>query len=166
MSEFSALILGVGVSAAAVIDVRTRRVPNEITFGLASCGSALATFHLSGISLATALAGLAAGLAMMLPGYAIGATGAGDVKLFAAACTFLGPSRGLTAFMCTLIAGGVFAVAAAASRGLLRQVVGRAVVLVRTGGANVAEIEDGSTSNRFAYAPAIAIGTLVAALGF
>ena len=166
MSEMSAIILGAGLGIAAFIDIRSRRVPNELTFGLASCGTALATFHVSDIGVMTALGGLAAGLLMMMPGYVIGATGAGDVKLFAAACTFLGPSRGLTAFMWTLIAGGVLALAAAARRGLLRQVVRRAVVLVRTAGANVSEIEHGSSRNRFAYAPAIAIGTLVAVLSF
>jgi len=39
-------------------------------------------------------------------------------------------------------------------------------MLVRSRGANVAEIERATTNNRFAYAPAIAIGALVAALGF
>jgi prepilin peptidase CpaA len=159
-------MLGAGVAAAALIDVRTRRVPNELTFGLATCGCALAAFHLSGVGATAALTGLAVGLALMLPGHVIGATGAGDVKLFAAACTFLGPSRGLTAFVYTLVAGGLIAAVAAARKGLLKQVIYRAAVLVRTGGANVVDIEQGSTDNRFAYAPAIAIGTLAAALGF
>ena len=36
----------------------------------------------------------------------------------------------------------------------------------RSGGGNVAAIEDTSKNNRFAYAPAIAIGALAAALGW
>jgi len=36
---------------------------------------------------------------------------------------------------------------------------------VTTAGGNVAEIEHQSADNRFAYAPAIAVGALAAALG-
>ena len=43
--------------------------------------------------------------------------------------------------------------------------VGRTARLVRTGGANVADIERATENNRFAYAPAIAAGALAAALG-
>jgi hypothetical protein len=44
--------------------------------------------------------------------------------------------------------------------------VDRTALLVTTHGANVAEIEDVSNNNRFPYAPAIAVGVLVAALGW
>jgi hypothetical protein len=40
-----------------------------------------------------------------------------------------------------------------------------AAELVKSGGANAAAIEHPTRNNRFAYAPAIAVGTLVAALG-
>ena len=69
------------------------------------------------------------------------------------------------AFLYTALAGGALAIIVAMQRQLLRQTMERAANLVRTGGANVAEIER-SAVNRFAYAPAIAVGTLVAALGF
>jgi prepilin peptidase CpaA len=99
----------------------------------------------------------------MLPGHVIGATGAGDVKLFAALGTLLGPKAIAMAFLYTALAGGLLAVIVAARRQLLRQTFERTADLVRTGGANVAEIER-ARGNRFAYAPAIAIGALVAAL--
>jgi prepilin peptidase CpaA len=150
--------------ASIVIDVRTRRVPNVLTFGLAAAGLALSALHLTGVGVWSALGGLAVGLVLMLPGHVIGATGAGDVKLFAAAGTLLGPAGVVAAFLYTAIAGGVFALAAAVARGQLRTTVYRAAVLVRTGGANACDIESDSINNRFAYAPAIAIGTLAAAL--
>jgi prepilin peptidase CpaA len=150
--------------ASIVIDVRTRRVPNVLTFGVAAAGLALAALNLTGLGIWSALGGLALGLVLMLPGHVIGATGAGDVKLFAAAGTLLGPAGVATAFLYTAIAGGVFALAAAVARGNLRTTVYRAAVLVRTGGANAIDIESDSINNRFAYAPAIAIGTLAAAL--
>ena len=163
MSEpllFAAVALCGG--AAATIDLRTRRVPNQLTASIAALGLALAAWHASGVTVAGALAGLALGLLLMLPGHLIGATGAGDVKLFAAIGTLLGPTHIVMAFLYTAIAGGVLAVIVARRRRRLQETVERTAVLVRTGGSNVGEIERGTANNRFAYAPAIAIGALAA----
>ena len=62
-------------------------------------------------------------------------------------------------------AGGLLVVIVAVRRRRLGATVGRTARLVRTGGANVADIERGTENNRFAYAPAIAAGALAAALG-
>ena len=94
-----------GTGTGAVIDLSTSRVPNPLTIGLAACGVALAAGGVSGLSVGASLAGFARGLALMLPGYAIGATGAGDVKLFAAAGAFIGPAHILAAFLYTVLAG-------------------------------------------------------------
>ena len=147
------------------MDWSTRRVPNPLTFGMAALGIVLAAAHLSGLSVAAALGGFALGLVLMLPGHLAGATGAGDVKLFAAIGTLLGPSQIVVAFVYTAIAGGILAIAVAIARRRLTTTVARTAALVRTGGANVAEIEHASADNRFAYAPAIALGALAAALG-
>jgi prepilin peptidase CpaA len=117
------------------------------------------------VTLPQALAGLAVGFIVMLPGHVAGATGAGDVKLFAALGTLLGPGGALLAFFYTALAGGAIAVGVALHRRLLRDTVTRAAALVATGGANAGEIETIQV-NRFAYAPAIAIGALAVALGF
>jgi prepilin peptidase CpaA len=154
-----------GAGASAVVDLRTRRIPNWLTLGLMGCGLALAAFQVSGLSVMTALGGFGIGLLLMLPGHVVGATGAGDVKLFAALGTVLGPSGIAVAFFYTTILGGVLALVVAANRRRLRDTVERTAALVSTGGANVAEIEGGAADNRFAYAPAIALGTLAVALG-
>ena len=49
----------------------------------------------------------------MLPGHALGATGAGDVKLMAAVGSLLGPLVIVNAVLFTAIAGGVLAVTVA-----------------------------------------------------
>lgn len=152
-------------SAGALIDLKTRRVPNVLTFGTAAIGLALAATHATGLSVGASLAGLGLGLALMLPGHIGGATGAGDVKLFAGFGTLLGPAGILMAFLYTAIAGGVLAVVVALRRRRLQTTIERTALLVTTGGTNVAEIEHASADNRFAYAPAIAIGALVAAFG-
>ena len=151
--------------ASAVVDVWSRRVPNTLTLGIAALGVSLAASHVSGVSVAGSLAGFAIGLMLMLPGHLIGATGAGDVKLFAAIGTILGPAHVVVAFVYTAIAGGLLALIVAVRRRRLQETVERTAALVRTGGSNVAEIEHGSANNRFAYAPAIALGALAAAFG-
>lgn len=148
----------------AAIDLWTRRVPNPLTVAIAALGCTLAATHMSGVTFGEAVAGFALGLALMLPGHVIGATGAGDVKLFAAIGTLLGPSRIGMAFLYTAIAGGALAVLIAIQRRRLAETVERTAALIRTRGSNVNDIEQAS-GNRFAYAPAIAIGALAAALG-
>jgi prepilin peptidase CpaA len=154
-----------GVGSGAIIDLRTRRVPNALTITLAAVGVACAALGLSDLTVGGSLAGFAIGLALMLPGHLLGATGAGDVKLFAAAGALLGPVPIATAFLYTAIAGGVLAIFIAARRKRLQQTIEGAARLVASSAANVAEIESPRANNRFAYAPAIAVGTMLAALG-
>ena len=149
----------------AVIDLRTRRVPNPLTLGIAATGVAFAATRLSGLTVASAVLGLSVGCGLMLIPYIFGAMGGGDLKLFAALATFLGPWPTVLAFLYTLLAGGLLAVAVALQRRRLQETMENAAALVTTGGANVAAIEHPRSNNRFAYAPAIAIGTLVAAFG-
>lgn len=160
-----AAVAGSG-GASAAFDLRTRRVPNWLTLGITALGMMLAAAHLTNQSIATALGGFAVGLLLMLPGHIVGATGAGDVKLFAAVGSILGPAGIAVAFVYTAIFGGALALTAAVLRGRLHDTLQETATLVVTRGANVAQIERPSANNRFAYAPAIALGTLVAALGF
>jgi prepilin peptidase CpaA len=159
------VVAGAGALCAGV-DLYTRRVPNPLTFGIAIAGMTLAGVHATNVSVWGALAGLAVGLALMLPGHVVGATGAGDVKLFAALGTLLGPARTGMAFLYVALAGAVIAIAVAYQRGRLRTTVEGAAAIVTTGGAAAATVERPAVHNRFAYAPAIALGTLAAALGF
>jgi prepilin peptidase CpaA len=166
-SDFFAIatiIAGTGIGAA--IDLRTRRVPNPLTMGLAAIGVLYAAVGIGGLSLAASLEGLAFGLALMLPGHLIGATGAGDVKLFAAAGAFVGPAHILTAFIYTALAGGVIAIVISLLRRRLRQTVSDTALLIATHGMHAPAIESPLQNNRFAYAPAIAVGTMLVALGF
>jgi len=105
-----------GTVLAAAVDLRTRRVPNVITLSLAAAGLMMAFTGLGRVGLVASLLGLGLGVALMLPSHVFGATGAGDVKLFAAVGAFLGPAGILSAFLYTAIAGGVLAVAIAIHR--------------------------------------------------
>ncbi len=158
-------LIATATIAAAAIDMRVRRVPNVLTMPLAAIGVLVAAAGLGRVGVLAALAGAGVGLLVMLPGYLFGATGAGDVKLFAALGTLLGPGPTVRAFVVTAIAGGTLALLVAARRRRLRQTLDATASLVATGGRTAPVIEDPSANNRFAYAPAIAIGTLLVALG-
>lgn len=162
-SAFAFAILAIGVSTAAAIDLKTRRVPNVLTLTLIAAGVASAAAGLSGVSVKAALLGLSVGFAVMLPGHLFGGTGAGDVKLFAGVGSLLGVSHTLTAFLYTALAGGAFALCVAMHRRRLTVTVQRTGRFIGGGGA--ADIEHPQANNRFAYAPAIAAGSLLAALG-
>jgi Flp pilus assembly protein protease CpaA len=69
------------------------------------------------------------------------------------------------AFLYTLLAGGLLAVVVALQRRRFQETMQNTAALVTTAGGNAPDIEHAATNNRFAYAPAIAIGTLAAALG-
>jgi len=157
-------IAGGGLAAAA-IDVRTRRVPNLLTASLATAGVAFAVAGIGRLTIAGSIAGIAIGFGLMLPGHLFGATGAGDVKLFAAAGALLGPAATAAAFIYTALAGGALAIAIACRRGRLQRTVHSAARLVASGAANAGEIEAVTENNRFPYAPAIAVGAVIAALG-
>jgi len=152
-------------AASAIVDLRCRRVPNPLTLAIAALGVALAAARVTGVSPLQALGGLAVGLLLMFPGFLIGATGGGDVKLFAALGTVLGPTRTGWAFLYTALVGAALALAIAWRRKRLATTIERAVALVSADGALVRDIEQPAQHNRFAYAPAIALGALAAAFG-
>jgi prepilin peptidase CpaA len=157
-------VIAAGLAAAA-IDLHTRRVPNTLTGAVTVSGLLIAASGPSGhghVGIWMAVAGCLIGLLLMLPGHLLGATGGGDVKLLAALGTLLGPSATVTAFFFTAIAGGVMALAIAVLRRRLRQTLGSTVRVAA--GSRVSAPEIGA-HNTFAYAPAIAVGAALAAIG-
>jgi prepilin peptidase CpaA len=162
MAPFS--VLAAGLVAAVLIDVRSRRIPNWLTALMAGAGLVMAAGGVSGLTLGQAGLGLLAGLVLMLPGHALGATGAGDVKLMAAVGAILGPATVFSAFLATAVAGGIFALVVAMRRGRLHATLDGTRRLIASPAEGKLTVEATGKSNRFAYGPAIAVGTLVAVL--
>jgi prepilin peptidase CpaA len=157
-------VLIIGAAIATVIDVRSRRIPNELTATMAGVGLGLSASGISGVPLWASALGLAIGLLLMMPGHLLGATGAGDVKLLGAIGAIVGPALVVSAFLFTAIAGGVLAVAVAMQRRRLAATIAGTGRLV-TGAANTRELLSAApAASRFAYGPAIAVGSIVAAL--
>lgn len=164
MSSTAFAALALGALAATIIDIRTRRIPNALTAGMAGVGIGLAVSGLSGVTPAASVAGLLAGLVLMMPGHLLGATGAGDVKLMAGAGSILGVHLVMNAFLFTAIAGGVLAIAVAVRRRRLMAAVAGTARLVAAPGDASRELRLATPASRFAYGPAIAVGSVVAAL--
>ncbi len=147
------VMLGTG----AAIDLMTRRIPNAVTVATAAIGIGLAATGVSHVTVVQSLLGLGLGMLLMLPGYQLGATGAGDVKLLGAAGAVLGIAQVPFAFLYTAVAGGVFAVVVACARGRLAETLRR---VPRAG----SPAEPSRRDRFFAYGPAIAVGCVLAAL--
>jgi prepilin peptidase CpaA len=164
--NLSHIVIGVVLALACISDLRTRRIPNLLTFSAAA--SAL-VFHLltGGWSAAGwSIAGCILGALLFFPMFALRGMGAGDVKLLAAVGAWLGPSQVLIAALATSLAGGVIALAVALGHGYLKTAGLNLWMLLMewrvTGVRPVHELTlEGARGPRLAYAIPIAIGTLV-----
>jgi prepilin peptidase CpaA len=123
-------IVSVALIVAAVIDGRQLRVPNWLTFPLALSGLVLAAVLGGPHGLLDALAGLGLGLLLLLPVYAIGGMGAGDVKLLAAEGAWTGCTLLLGSFATAAVLGGVIGLVMIARSGRVFRHIANAQVIV------------------------------------
>ena len=102
---------------ACITDLRTRRIPNVLTFGSAAgaCGFYFAERGISGLGFSAA--GWLVGGLMFLPLFALRGLGGGDVKLLAALGAWLGPGLAVWLALWSAAAGGPLAILVALSRG-------------------------------------------------
>ncbi len=96
---------------AAIIDGRSLRVPNWLTYHFLILGLLFAFARGGSALLLTAIAGAGVGLLTLLPLYSIGGMGAGDVKLMAGLGAWIGPWFTLWAFVSSALMGSLMAVA-------------------------------------------------------
>jgi len=95
---------------AAAIDGWKLKVPNWITFPMIVSGWVYSTVAFGWEGLAWSLLGTGVGLALLMPAYAIGGMGAGDVKLLAGVGAWVWGSHTFYAFGISAVIGGVIAV--------------------------------------------------------
>jgi prepilin peptidase CpaA len=156
--------LAAGLFVATAVDIRTRRIPNELTATMAGLGVGFSAAGVSGLPVWASVLGFIVGLALMMPGHLLGATGAGDVKLMAAVGAIVGPGQVVTAFLFTAVAGGVLAVVVAARRQRLSATLAGTGKLIAGSSEAKEMIRSAQPASRFAYGPAIAVGSILAAL--
>ncbi|MBI4372298.1 MAG: prepilin peptidase [Candidatus Omnitrophica bacterium] len=99
-----------GVFAAAIFDIRIRKIPNALTFSLAFLGLILnfLAFGLNGLG--QSALGLACGILFLYFPFSWGGVGGGDVKLMGAIGSLVGPSLILKIFLAGAIFGGIFSI--------------------------------------------------------
>lgn len=154
---------------AAVIDMKTGRIPNWLVFGgalYALVYNTMSPLYARDIGILFALGGLAVGLVSLLPAYLFRVMGAGDVKLMAMVGAFIGAWATVGAVLATLVAGGVLALALAMWAGrtvrLLRNVaaVSRGTMVTMATGIGGLAVHAGPSAGKMPYGVAIAVGTI------
>lgn len=174
MTILPLVILCALLALAVWNDLRTRRIPNSLVFGGAVLGLLFNTALppgdglfiqvFGGIGFLKALGGLAVGLCLLLPMYAMRALGAGDVKLMAMIGAFVGPGAVASITLLTLLAGGVLALVVAGFNGRLKVMLYNTwhmikYSMLRSLAGEVPKMDaPAAASGRLPYAVAIAAG--------
>lgn len=160
------LLAVLGISS--VTDVAWHRIPNVLLFIALAIALVLRAIAEGPFGILLGISGLVIGLAFLLPLYALGSMGAGDVKLLGVVGVFLGPWGACVAGIATLISGAILGIVFIAWRNIEPVLAYQTWKLLRI-------LDSKSRSNpapsclvapirgsRFAYAPAIAGGTIFA----
>ena len=149
---------------AAVIDLRTQKIPNLIVYPSVLIALTYNTIMNGAEGLLFSAGGIAIGTALLIIPYLMGGMGAGDAKLMGAIGGFLGPKAVFFAFLLTAIAGGIYAlilvlVYRPAFRGFFRKQYNTLVgfILMRKYMPDI--IEPATNRPKLCYGLPIAIGT-------
>ncbi|MBC5828990.1 MAG: prepilin peptidase [Candidatus Eremiobacteraeota bacterium] len=160
---YATLTVGiVACAVATVTDVRTRRVPNWLTFP--TMGLALSVASTRGIAplfcaVTLILVAIACGLVL----HGIGLLGGGDVKLLIGICVLVGLPNCAALLVYTALAGGALALCVSLYHGriiaLSKRVARSFAVMVMTKSIGAGRDAIGATNGeRLPYAVAIAAG--------
>jgi prepilin peptidase CpaA len=103
-------IVTVALIVAAVIDGIKLKVPNWLTFPFIISGWVYSSVCFGVEGLGWSLLGTCVGLALLLPAYAVGGMGAGDVKLLAGVGAWMHATHTFWGFSVAAIVGAVLAV--------------------------------------------------------
>ena len=116
--QIAAIVLAI---VAAGWDLKSRRIPNVLTFG-ATLAAIVAHGYVEGLpGIGWSVAGWLVGVAFFFPLFALGGMGAGDVKLLAALGAWLGPGATVWVALLSWLAGGVLGLVVALGYGYLTQ---------------------------------------------
>lgn len=161
-------VLLVLLAGAAVSDYRTMRIPNLLTGG----GILFAVVYNTLVKpewnadWTWAPAGMLLGFIALLPMYALGVMGAGDVKLMAMVGAFLGPAGTANALLYSILTGGIAALVYAVRKQALARMLANARRALRSmlwsavaSGAPRLAPDAMPSVGKLAYGISIAIGT-------
>jgi prepilin peptidase CpaA len=163
------ILLSLIVIPAAVVDIKTRRIPNWLSLSGIVLGIALNAFLFETDGLWFSLKGLGLAFAVYFVLYLIHAMGAGDVKLMAAVGAVAGPGYWLLILILTSVTGALAGLLVIAAKGRLRRTFENILVILisfRHGQLPYKENPELDVRSgeglRLPHAVMIAFGTLVA----
>lgn len=144
-------------------DLKTRKIPNYLTFGAALAGLAYNLAVSGWAGLGNGFLGLLLGFGFLILPYVMGGMGAGDVKALAALGAWLGPAGTIYLFCYMAIAGGLMSLAVLIRKGILWQKISLGWVLLVNlllcrGCGKVAASAPMTTIKGIPYGVAIALG--------
>jgi prepilin peptidase CpaA len=151
--------------AGCIWDLRTRRIPNYLTFGAAAFGLGYALITGGWPAAGLSAAGWAVGLILFIPFFWLRGLGGGDVKLLAALGAWFGPAGMLVLAFYTALAGGLMALVVVLVNGYFSTAFKNIWLLLChwrvTGLSAVPDISlDNPHSQRLPYGVAIAAGAV------
>ena len=157
---FAALII------STVIDLRSRRIPNSVTFSTIVLALLLYSLYAGLSGLLFSLKGLGVGFCLLLLPHLLGGIGAGDVKLMAAVGAVMGVEQTLLAFLIIAIIGGLTSLAMLAARRqlwtTLRQMTSSFFIFCGGAGLSVFKVDRATLrQDGIPYGVVIAGGTVV-----
>jgi prepilin peptidase CpaA len=137
---------------AALVDLRSRRIPNWLTFTLALSGLAINATGFGPTSGIDAFWGFCLGFGLPLVLFILGALGGGDVKLLAGVGAWMGPATVLSVFAIAAVVGAVIVLvqALAQRRGkiLLRNSAVLALNLAHVGDVGMDHVRETGLASR------------------
>jgi prepilin peptidase CpaA len=116
LSAESAVVVAI---VACICDLRTRRIPNALTFGAAMAAAAFHVVTGGATGLMASAGGWLVGIALFFPFFALRGMGGGDVKLLGALGAWLGPAAVFHVGLYSAMAGGVIGTLVAFRAGYL-----------------------------------------------
>lgn len=130
MIELLDTVLVVVVVWAALLDLRTRRIPNWLTLSALVLGLAMRV-PLGSSAVLDGFLAAGAAFALALPVFALGGLGGGDVKLLAAVGAFLGLDALWGALFVAVLVAGAFAIISILRQGRAPQTLANLYMIVR-----------------------------------
>ena len=159
------LLLFLVLIIAVTTDLKSHRIPNILLFPALGVAIVLHTTFSGAEGAVFSIAGMCLGIALLLPLYAMGGMGAGDVKLLGVVGACIGPWATVVAGLSTMMAGAILGIGVILWRRLAPQLQSLVTGMFGTHphGSGFADHQATTpTITHIAYAPAIAAGTVAA----
>jgi len=150
-------------------DIKEHKIPNVLSIGGIFIGICMMSYFEGFTGFLNSLKGMGVGFFLFMPFYILKGMAAGDVKLMAAVGAFLGPEITLACVAFSLLSGTVLAIIYIVAKGSTQLTMSRYLQMAKVYGYThqfvyLKPTEKDVGSDRFPYASAIMVGTLLGLL--